>query len=72
MGQDYDKIRNTIREMNKEVEMIESQIVDICYYMKGGITWNDAWMLSPRQREKIVKSLSKKLQQEQGIKKEYM
>lgn len=28
-------------------------VIEICYHMKG-ITWDDAWGMAPRHREKIV------------------
>lgn len=52
--------------------MLQDQIVDICYFMKGGITWNEAWSLSFSDRERIVKILNKRHKEESGDTKDYM
>jgi hypothetical protein len=40
--------------------------------MNGGITWNEAWNISFKTRERLVKSINKKHHQMSGSKKEYM
>lgn len=32
--------------MRSEAEAIKTQIVEICWYMRGGINWDQAWGLS--------------------------
>jgi hypothetical protein len=51
---------------------VHRQIGDICFHMKGGITWNEAWGLSFTDREMIVKSLNEKLRKMSGDTREYM
>jgi hypothetical protein len=46
--------------------------MDICYFMKGGLQWNDAWSLSFSDREKLVKRINKHRHDESGSTKEYM
>jgi len=61
-----------IQDMGKIEEAIHSQITDICYYMRGGITWNEAWSLSYSDREKLITSIGKKLKAASGDTTEYM
>jgi hypothetical protein len=53
-------------------DSVEQQIIDICFAMNGGITWNEAWNISFKTRERIVKAVNKKNQQLSGSKKEFM
>jgi hypothetical protein len=58
--------------MERGADNVEQQIIDICFAMNGGITWDQAWNISFKTRERIVKSVNKKQQQMSGSKKEYM
>jgi len=33
---------------------IESSIISICYHMKGGVSWEEAWGMSSIQRNAVV------------------
>lgn len=37
----------------------------ICYAMKGGITWDDAWGMSPEQRNNVVRWINDVLEKKQ-------
>ena len=42
-----------------ESRAITQELADICWYMRGSITWDQAWRLTHKQREiihKIIKS----------------
>ena len=39
----------------KERRAIKNQITEICWYMRGSITWEEAWSLSDTDRNDIVK-----------------
>lgn len=38
-----------------ETRAITKEVVDICWYMRGSITWDQAWRLTARQKEIISK-----------------
>lgn len=40
--------------------------------MNGGITWDEAWGLPFKSREKVIKVVNKKLKQQSGDTTEYM
>jgi len=39
--------------MDKEAEQIRSEILKLCWYMRGGITYNEAMNLSFNERDLI-------------------
>jgi uncharacterized protein YbgA (DUF1722 family) len=59
-------ITELIESYEKGSEALLTQIIDICYYMKGGITYDDAWAVSFHHREMIVQSLNKHIREENG------
>jgi hypothetical protein len=54
------------------MDQLETEIVELCLYMGGGLTWDIAWELSFSARKKMFNSINKKLQASNGSKKEYM
>lgn len=61
-----------IGEMEKDIEYIHEQLIDICFHMKGGVSWEEAWGLSFVVRERMIKNLNKKLKAMSGDTTEYM
>lgn len=41
--------------MNKNVIAVEKDIASLVYYMNGGLSYNDAWLLTSNQRKIMVK-----------------
>ena len=41
--------------MAKERTAIQKQITEICWYMRGSISWGEAWELSDVDRNDIIK-----------------
>ena len=41
-------------DMDKEVKAIEKQLIHMAWSMRGGITLNETYALSPSQREHIA------------------
>ena len=52
--------------MRKDSETIQNVIVDLVIYSNGAISWSEAWMISPAERDKLIKALNKYLQQKSG------
>lgn len=72
MSAEPDEILQYIRSMEKDVEAVENQIIDICYWMKGGITLNEGWALPHYRRQLIVTSLNEKIRKQSGDTREFM
>ncbi len=53
------EIEDHLEYLEKSTEGIERQITEIVYHMNGGVTWTEAWILSPQQRNNIIEFLNK-------------
>jgi hypothetical protein len=55
--------------MEAEVEAITEAIVEICTFMRGSITWDQAWNLTGRSIKKIKKQIKRNIEltQKNGI-----
>jgi hypothetical protein len=51
---DESQIVEYFQELESESRAIEKQIFEICWYMRGGITLEEAWTLSFDQRSTIM------------------
>jgi hypothetical protein len=45
--------------MDKNKSIIETDIATLTFYMQGGLDYNDAWMLTAPQRQKMIKVIEK-------------
>ena len=72
MTADYKQIAAVVQDMEKTEDALHHQIGDICYWMQGGITWEEAWGLSFKDRERLIKSLNEKIRKQSGDTREYM
>lgn len=53
MISDSDQINEIITNMDREAESIRDEALKMCWYMRGGITYNEAMNLSHQERELI-------------------
>lgn len=67
-----EKLRDLINSYIKEGRLLKEQISDLCYFMKGGIEWDSAWGMSYEDREILVKTINKRLKEQNPKAKEYM
>jgi|TARA_B100001971_G_C17787675_1_gene332877 hypothetical protein len=51
---DESQIVEYFQELESESRAIEKQIFEICWYMRGGVTLEEAWTLSFDQRSTIM------------------
>lgn len=54
MRSDESQIVEYFQELESESRAIEKQIFEICWYMRGGVTLEEAWTLSFDQRSTIM------------------
>ena len=48
-----DEIKEQLETLKDASEQIEYEIITLCYYMNG-VTYNEAWGMSPTQRTNIL------------------
>lgn len=57
-----EEIALVLQEYVDEARMLTDQIYDICWYMRGGVTREEAWQLSLRERKKIMKLIKENIE----------
>lgn len=67
-----EKLSDLIDSYIKDGISLREQIVEICYFMQGGIELNTAWGMSFEDREVAVKIINKRLKEKNPGGKEYM
>ena len=64
---DPEIIIKTLAELKEHRDLIEEQLFDIVVYLpNGGATISEVWMLSPKQRNTLVKKINKYNKQKYG------
>ena len=55
--------------MTSESRAIEKQVLEICWYMRGGVTLDQAWQLTYDQRATVMDIINKNIERtkESGI-----
>ena len=53
-----EEIIKYINRLKKEAESLEKSIVEIAVYSGGSISWQDAYMMSNRERAMAVKTIN--------------
>lgn len=53
--EDPREIEATIAEYRKESRALIDQITEICWYMRGGVTREEAWQMSHEERKSVMK-----------------
>lgn len=48
-----------ISTMNKNRNIIETDIASLTFYMKGGLNYNDAYLLTTTQRKQMISVIEK-------------
>jgi hypothetical protein len=48
--------------MDRESKVLKEDLLKMCWFMRGGLTYDDAMMLSFRDREMIAKVIDKNLE----------
>ena len=54
---DPETIQRTLESLKKETTAIRKEVSDICWVMRGGVTWNEAWELTHEERKAISKTV---------------
>jgi hypothetical protein len=50
-----------IDKMEKEADQIRDEAIKMCWYMRGGISYNDTLNLSPREKDAIGRLIKENL-----------
>lgn len=62
MTLDNDKVIAWLDSLEKESKALKKEIMQLCWYMRGSISYTEAMELSPFEREIIVKLVKDNLE----------
>ena len=54
-------IERLVKEYDGTAKAIKHELLKICWYMRGGITYNEAHLLTPEEREIVSDIVEKNL-----------
>jgi len=57
-----DEIRDFMIDLSFEARALEKEVTDICWYMRGSISWDQAWRLTASHRETITKKIKSNIE----------
>lgn len=58
----YEEIEKIQKELKREIDDIERGIIEICFFMRGGISWSEAWNLTLNNFKNIRNQIKKNLE----------
>ena len=62
MALSNDKIVEMLKKMDKESKAFKKELIHLAWSMRGGLTLNEAYALSPSQREHIAELFKENLE----------
>lgn len=68
MNSNPEEIKKLLDEMEMSSKALTKEIADICWYMRGSVSWNEAWGLSPDQRRIIIKLIENNIERTEKAK----
>lgn len=62
MISDTANIQKQIDSMDQEAKQIKTEVLKLCWYMRGGVTYNEAMNMSNSEREAISNIIKENLE----------
>ena len=62
MNLDLEGINNLIREYEKDTKALKEELFRLCWYMRGGLSFTESFLLSFEDREIISKIIEENLE----------
>jgi hypothetical protein len=59
---DPTEVDEIFQEMSSESKALMKQIIDITWYMRGGVSYDEAWGLSPIERKRMIELIKDNIQ----------
>lgn len=67
-----EKLGDLINSHLTEARVLKEQIMEICYFMHGGIEFESAWGMSFEDREIAIKVINRRIKEQNPNSKDYM
>jgi hypothetical protein len=58
---DNDGIDRVVKEYEKDTKAIREELFRLCWFMRGGLSFTEAFLLSPEDREIVAKIIESNL-----------
>ena len=65
-------LSDLIDSFTKDTRALKEQILEICYFMQGGLEYNSAWGMSFEDREIAIGVINRRLKEKNPNGKEFM
>lgn len=62
MGLDIDQIKELIEQFEKESKALKNEVLEMCWHMRGAVSYDDGMMLSHTDREIIHKIIKEHME----------
>lgn len=62
MNLNIDQIKELIEQFEKDSKAMRNSILELCWHMRGSISYNDAMLLSTTERELINKLIKEHIE----------
>lgn len=62
MISDAEAIESMIDSMDREAQQIKSEVLKLCWYMRGGVTYTEAMNMSNSERDAVSKIIKENLE----------
>ena len=62
LSQTDSDIVKTLKDMDNESKEIRLNLIKICWYMRGGVTYSEAAAMSPQERDIVGKLVKENLE----------
>lgn len=59
---DIPEVEKLLNDLDGNTKAIKEELLRICWFMRGGVGYNESYMLSPEDREIITKIIEKNLE----------
>ena len=56
-----ERIQEILKELEAKSEAIKTEIIELIWIMKGGLSWSDAWSMSFNSRRTMVHIITENL-----------
>lgn len=61
MSLDNESIAEMLNEFEKDSKALKTTLLKMCWYMRGGMSLEEAWMLGPQDRELVIELIKDNL-----------
>lgn len=62
LDSDPEEVEELFLDMATNSKALTDEVVNICWYMRGSVNWDQAWNLTNKQRERISKLIKKNIE----------